>query len=429
MAATEHLPSPNAEDIMAYLDGEGTEAWRASIEAHLATCEPCQTLAAEQQHLSASLGAWHVDAAPASLRVPAAAQRPRPQGLPQRLAGRRWRRVGLVGLSAAATVVLGLSLSQGSRFTEAGRSPGDADLTSGAPMPSSTSAGNLPEPVSSFVGGEASTLDRAYERSASRDSQAGQFAQMQKAAPAAAARQESLRQPSVIRTASLRIVARDFSGVRSAVEAIVAEAGGFIDQMTATGDAGAARRLRGTLRVPSDRLADAAGRLRGLGQVIEDTQGSVDVTDQLVDLDVRLSGARATELRLTELLRTRTGKLSDVLDIERELARVRIDIERLNAQSTNVGRQVSYATLSIDISEERKAGIDPGPLSLASRLRVAAADGLEAALETVVWTVLTLVRVGPQVVLWMLLLGVAWLIVRRRIGPRLRDVWMHGGAE
>lgn len=162
MAATEHLPSPNAEDIMAYLDGEGTEAWRASIEAHLATCEPCQTLAAEQQHLSASLGAWHVDAAPASLRVPAAAQRPRPQGLPQRLAGRRWRRVGLVGLSAAATVVLGLSLSQGSRFTEAGRSPGDADLTSGAPMPSSTSAGNLPEPVSSFVGGEASTLDRAY---------------------------------------------------------------------------------------------------------------------------------------------------------------------------------------------------------------------------------------------------------------------------
>jgi hypothetical protein len=111
------------------------------------------------------------------------------------------------------------------------------------------------------------------------------------------------------------------------------------------------------------------------------------------------------------------------------LARVRIDIERLNAQSTNIGRQVSYATLSIDISEERKAGLDPGPLSLASRLRVAAADGLEAALETVVWTVLTIVRVGPQIVLWILLLGAAWLIVRRLIGPKLRALWMHGGAE
>ena len=64
-----------------------------------------------------------------------------------------------------------------------------------------------------------------------------------------------------------------------------------------------------------------------------------------MDLDARLASARATEKRLTELLANRTGRLSDVLDVERELARVRLDIERLDAEKTNIGRRVTYATI------------------------------------------------------------------------------------
>ena len=72
-----------------------------------------------------------------------------------------------------------------------------------------------------------------------------------------------------------------------------------------------------------------------------------------------------------------------MLEVERELARVRLDIERLDAEKTNVGRRVSYATIGVTITEERKAGLDAGPLSLATRIRIAAADGLESALESV----------------------------------------------
>jgi hypothetical protein len=223
------------------------------------------------------------------------------------------------------------------------------------------------------------------------------------------------RTPSVIRTATLRIVTKDFDGVRLAIEGIVAAAGGFVDQMTVTGDAGSPRALRGTLRIPSGGLGEAADRLRRLGQVTEDSQGSQDVTDQLIDIEARLASARATERRLTELLRDRTGKLSDVLDVERELARVRVDIERLDAETANIGRRVSYATLNIDIVEERKAGFDPGPLSLASRFRVAWADGLEAALESVAWSLLFLLRVGPFLVLWIVVLASGRRILRRAL--------------
>ena len=99
--------------------------------------------------------------------------------------------------------------------------------------------------------------------------------------------------------------------------------------------------------------------------MLEDTQGSRDVTDKLVDLDARLRSARATERRLTDLLANRTAKLSDVLEVERELARVRIEIERLDAEHTTSAVGVTYAALTLEIMEERKAGLTPGPLSFA----------------------------------------------------------------
>jgi hypothetical protein len=224
------------------------------------------------------------------------------------------------------------------------------------------------------------------------------------------------------------MVTKELDGIRPMVEGIVAAAGGFVDQMTATGDPGSARSLRGTLRIPSDRLGEVADRLRRLGQVVEDTQGSEDVSDQLVDLDVRIKSARATERRLTELLSNRTGTLSDVLEVERELARVRVDIERLDAESTNIGRRVSYATLKLEIVEERKAGLNSGPLSLGSRFRISAENGLESAMESVVWALLSVVEAGPFLVLWTVVLGSAWLILRRVLGSRMRRDDVAAGA-
>jgi hypothetical protein len=221
------------------------------------------------------------------------------------------------------------------------------------------------------------------------------------------------RTPAVIRTATLRIVVKEFDGVRTTVEGIVSQADGFIDQMTISGDTTTARTLRGVVRVPGDRMAAALARLRQIGQAVEDTQGSQDVTDHIVDLDARLVSARATEQRLKELLQTRTGKLSDVLEVERELTRVRLDIERLDAEKTNVGRRVSYATIDITISEERKAGLEAGPLPLTTRIRIAAADGLAAALESVALLTLFLLRAGPTLLLWGAAATAGWLLVRR----------------
>jgi predicted anti-sigma-YlaC factor YlaD len=397
MPADSHHHSPTPEDIMAYLDGETPPEARATIETHLAGCKECEMVADSFRRVSQRAAEWAVEPAPASMRVPEG-----PLAPPRRARLLAWRpsKVVLAGLTAAAAVLVVISLSEGPRLARGRTAAARAQVAAPDPVAIDRLQPNVlaGKRASGAVGGAAGGMPPGQARAAAIQAAEG-------VAP--------LRTPSVIRTATLQIVAKDFGGVRAAVESVVTQSAGFIDQMTITGDTSTARVLRGTLRVPGDRLPDALARLRQLGQVVEDAQGSQDVTDQIVDLDARLASARATEQRLTELLRGRTGKLSDVLEVERELARVRLDVERLDAEKTNVGRRVSYATIGVTIMEERKAGLDAGPLSLATRVRIAAADGLESALESIALALLFLLRAGPTLLLWGAAAGFVWMFGRR----------------
>src|SRR5258708_34587649 len=106
MPAADYTHSPTPEEIMEYVDGEGTAASRATIAAHLATCATCKAIASEQRGISEDVQAWSVAPAPPSLGGPAGARvqilsRP---GL--------WRsaRFVLVALTAAAGVLVLISI-------------------------------------------------------------------------------------------------------------------------------------------------------------------------------------------------------------------------------------------------------------------------------------------------------------------------------
>ena len=127
----------------------------------------------------------------------------------------------------------------------------------------------------------------------------------------------------IVRSARLTILTKDFDGSRARIETIARESQGYLDQLTAQGEVGSGRTLSATLRLPSGRTETALVELRKLGKVREESQNSSDVTSQYVDLQARLTNARNTEQRLTDLLRERTGKLPEVVEVEREISRVR----------------------------------------------------------------------------------------------------------
>ena len=141
------------------------------------------------------------------------------------------------------------------------------------------------------------------------------------------------------------------------------------------------------------------------------------MTSQYVDLQARLTNARNTEERLTDLLRNRTGKLSDVLEVERELDRVRGEIEQMEAERKTMASQVSFATLNATIREDYKAQLQVVPPSTSTRLSNAAVDGYRSMVDGVVDLALFLLSNGPSLLLWGAILfmpaRVVWKKVRR----------------
>jgi hypothetical protein len=215
-------------------------------------------------------------------------------------------------------------------------------------------------------------------------------------------------------------MAFDFDAARVGVERVVTSAGGWFRQLRVTGSRGQPRTLNATVMAPAARLDDVLSGLKALGHLVAESIQAEDVTDQVVDIRARLSNARNTERRLVELLRARTGKLTDVLEAEKEVGRVREEIERLDAQRQSLERRVAYAVLTVQIGEERRVSVDLGPRPLPSMFGDAFQTGLKTGLEGVLALGLLLVTIAPAAVIWTAVLGIpAWLIWRwkRGLGP------------
>jgi hypothetical protein len=106
------------------------------------------------------------------------------------------------------------------------------------------------------------------------------------------------------------------------------------------------------LKVPAARFDDAMSGMAPLGKVERSTAMAQDVGEEFVDLTARVENARRLEARLVALLAQRTGKLEDVLAVERELARVREEIERYEGRLRYLSSRVATSTIVATVHEK-----------------------------------------------------------------------------
>ncbi len=113
-------------------------------------------------------------------------------------------------------------------------------------------------------------------------------------------------------------------------------------------------KLQGTvvIKVAPDNLDRFLQKARGLGELKNQTLGTDDVTKAYFDTDARLRNAKRMEDRLLEMLQKKTGKVSDLLEVERELARVREQIEQMQGTLKYYDALVQYATVTITLAEK-----------------------------------------------------------------------------
>jgi hypothetical protein len=105
------------------------------------------------------------------------------------------------------------------------------------------------------------------------------------------------------------------------------------------------------LRIPSEHFDEAVNGLSPIGKLESVNVNVQDVGEEFVDVQARMVNARRLEQRLIDLLANRTGKLTDVLRVESELARVREEIERYEGRMRYLRSRSTVSTLTVAIHE------------------------------------------------------------------------------
>ncbi len=112
-----------------------------------------------------------------------------------------------------------------------------------------------------------------------------------------------------------------------------------------------------TFKVPTEKLDEVMVALRKLGDVTQQNITVSDVTGQYVDLQIRIDNLRRLRTRLQELL-VQGQTVTEVLEVEKELARVTRELEQLEGQMRLLQNQVGYATVRANFEES----VSPGPI-------------------------------------------------------------------
>ncbi|MEO0479823.1 MAG: DUF4349 domain-containing protein [Planctomycetota bacterium] len=101
-----------------------------------------------------------------------------------------------------------------------------------------------------------------------------------------------------------------------------------------------------SVRVPSTVFNEIWEGVRGQGEVVTESETTLDVTEEHRDLEIRIRNLRKAHERLLTLLEG-ADKVEDLLEIEKELRRITLEIERLSAQQQNLTRDVAFSLLEI----------------------------------------------------------------------------------
>ena len=155
----------------------------------------------------------------------------------------------------------------------------------------------------------------------------------------------------LIRTGAASIEVDKLDPAIIKVRQLATQLGGYVANSSISGGRDQVRSATLELKIPAARYDQAVGGLGGIGKVESVNTNVEDAGEEYVDITARVTNAKRLEERLVNLLATRTGKLEDVLAVERELARVREEIERYEGRMRFLRTRAAVSTLSITVHE------------------------------------------------------------------------------
>ena len=219
-------------------------------------------------------------------------------------------------------------------------------------------------------------------------------------------------QRKIIYTADVELVVEEFNSIPSKVEKLVEDFEGYVAGSTVTGSPGRPRSGQWTIRVPVQRYGKFLAAVQKLGEVHRVSSDSKDVSEEYYDLEARIGNKKKQETRLLELLADATGKLEEVLSVERELARVREEIERMEGRVRVLNDLTSLTTIELRINEIKDYVPEEAP-TYATRVRRAFEGSIDSLVSTAAGLSIAVIVALPWLGVLLIPAIVMILLVRR----------------
>lgn len=216
----------------------------------------------------------------------------------------------------------------------------------------------------------------------------------------------------IIHNARVDLVTEDLGALETSLSRLVSERKGYVADSERSGSAGSTRHGTWKVRVPVDAYGAFLKAAAALGELVSLRADSQDVSEEFYDLDARQAAKKVEEARLLKHLADSTGKLEEILAVERELSRVRTEIERMQGRLRAIANLTTLATVTIAASEI-KGYVPPQAPTLATRVDRTFAASLGSLRQFGEAVLIGVVAVAPWLPIVALGVGLAVWAARR----------------
>jgi hypothetical protein len=168
----------------------------------------------------------------------------------------------------------------------------------------------------------------------------------------------------IVRNADLTLEVPSTTETQQKIVSIAETLGGFVvtsesKQRDSQEPAQRTLDIKLVVRIPEDHFGSALDQIRALAtNVSADKITGEDVTEEFIDLEARVKTQKALEMQFLQIMRQAT-KIADAMEVQRQIAEVRAEIEKLEGRKRFLENRSSLSTITINIITPRPLVVVP----------------------------------------------------------------------
>ncbi|MEJ6951111.1 DUF4349 domain-containing protein [Natronospora cellulosivora (SeqCode)] len=182
-------------------------------------------------------------------------------------------------------------------------------------------------------------------------------------------------QRKLIHRANLTIEVKNIEEINELVLNIAERHNGYIANTNDWVNNNDQKFSRYQLRIPADNFKQVLHEISNeeLGTVLNRSISGQDVTEEYMDIEIRLKNLEIQQERYRDLFE-RASTVEELLNIENELNRTRTEIERLKGRINYLDNQINYSTITVEYQEQ--AALSSGKPGIIRTLRNAVQEAI-----------------------------------------------------